>query len=65
MRDVGWRSLGPSSALVAGSRSGLGFVMWPLVTLSRRSRGGIALVNGCGDVILDAIQILAMFLCVG
>ncbi len=52
MRGVGRPSPGPSSELAAGSRSGLGFVMWPLVTLSRRSRGGIAVGGRCCDVIL-------------
>ena len=33
----------------AESRFGLGFVRWPLVTLSRRSRGGISMVNGWWD----------------
>ena len=45
---------GPSWRLVAGPRSGLGlglaFVMCPAVTLSSRSRGGIASVKGCCGV---------------
>ena len=47
---------GPSRELllVAGARSGLGLVGWPLVTLSRRSRGGMALGDGCDRCYFDA-----------
>ena len=41
--------------LGVGSRSGVGLVRWPLVTLSRRSRGGIFMDIGWCDV-NDAVQ---------
>ena len=47
MGGVGRALPGPSAEVLAGARSGLGCVGWPLVTLSRRSREGIVVGGGC------------------